>query len=191
MRTVVSVPGSIRDAMRGRTWHEDPRCPPFDELRLVRPRFVDFEGVIRTGELVTAATIADEVAEILDELLRLRFPIRRMERVDRFEGSDDASMEADNCSCFNFRTIPGSPILSHHALGLAVDVNPRENPMILRGVVHPPSALPFVDRASPRPGMFLAGGAPTEAFLRRGWEWGGDWPDLRDYHHFSRRRRGT
>lgn len=82
-------------------------------------------------------------------------------------------------------------VVSHHALGLAIDINPRENPMILRGVVHPPSALPYVDRAHVRPGMIVPGSVVHDTFLALGWHWGGAWGDLPDYHHFSRWPRGA
>src|SRR5262245_24225805 len=50
-----------------------------------------------------------------------------------YRGSDDASMAADNTSAFNCRRAVGSATgsWSMHAYGLAVDVNPRENPYLL------------------------------------------------------------
>ena len=38
------------------------------------------------------------------------------------------SMSADNTSAFNFRVIAGTTLLSQHALGRAIDINPVENP---------------------------------------------------------------
>lgn len=193
MASILPIPARIRDEMRGRSWRDDPRCPPFDSLRLLVVPYLDFDGVAREGESIVAASVADEVVAIFEGLHRLRFPIRRVDRIDLFEGDDDASMEADNCSAFNFRSIPGTNQLSHHGLGVAIDVNPRENPMIVRGVVHPPSARDFVDRTIERPGMILADGPVVALFRSYGWHWGGDWDDLPDYHHFSKlpRRAGT
>lgn len=178
--------------MRGRGFDgDDPRCPSIDALRLLALPYVGFDGETHAGELVVAAAIADEVVSIFATLFAARFPIASMRPIDAFDGDDDASMAADNTSCFNFRTTPGSSTLSHHALGLAIDINPRENPMILCGVVHPASAVPFVDRGDVRPGMIVPRGVVHEAFLRAGWHWGGVWTDLPDYHHFSRLARGA
>ena len=170
---------------------DDPRCPPLDALRVLTLPYVGFDDIVHAGELVVARVIADEVVGIFAELFAARFPIASMRPIEAFDGDDDASMAADNTSCFNFRTIPGADTLSHHALGLAIDINPRENPMILRGVVHPASAAPYVDRAHVRPGMIVPGGVVLETFLALGWHWGGTWSDLPDYHHFSRLPRGA
>lgn len=177
--------------MRGRVWHDDLRCPPFDALRVLELPYVGFDGVTHVGELCVAADVAEEVVAIFATLFAHRFPIRKMVPIEAYDGDDDASMADDNCSGFNFRTIPGSAALSHHALGLAIDVNPAENPMIVRGVVHPPRASPYVDRGDVRPGMIVPGGVALEAFRRAGWHWGGEWRDMPDYHHFSRRPRGA
>ena len=87
---------------------------------------------------------------------------------DAFDGDDDASMAANNSSSFNFRAIAGSDVLSHHAHGVAIDVNPRLNPMILRGVVHPPSGAAYLDRADVRPGMIVRPGPVVAAFEAEG-----------------------
>lgn len=191
MARVLPISDAIAQEMRGASWRDDPRCPPLDELRLLVLPFRDFDGEDRTGELIVAAEVAVELADIFVALHAQGFPIRRMDRIDVFGGDDDASMEADNTSAFNFRTIPGSTVLSHHALGLAVDINPRENPMIVDGVVHPPSAAPYVDRSRVRDGMIVANGPVVALFRARGWDWGGDWEDLPDHHHFSKRPRRT
>jgi len=191
VRRVGDIPESVANEMRGRSWRDDPRCPPFERLRLLNLPFFGFDGQEQAGEMVVAAEIADEVVAIFESLAARSFPIRSMRRIDSFDGDDDASMEADNSSAFNFRVIPGSASLSHHALGLAVDINPRENPMIVHGVVHPPSARDFLDRSKSRPGMITADSEVVALFRDHGWYWGGDWSDMPDYHHFSKRIRGA
>ncbi|MBC7172937.1 MAG: M15 family metallopeptidase, partial [Polyangiaceae bacterium] len=144
--------------MRGRSWHDDPRCPPFDSLRLVRIAHYGFDGLVHEGELVVASFIAEETARIFGRLFGARFPIERMTPVDAFDGDDDASMAANNTSAFNFREILGKRGLSHHAYGVAIDLNPRLNPMLVDGAVHPPSGAEFLDREDVRPGMIVRPG---------------------------------
>ena len=72
-----------------------------------------------------------------------------------------------------------------HAYGLAIDVNPVENPYVLGGRVQPPSGRAYLDRARRRPGMAYDGGVLVRAFASRGWKWGGRWRNSRDYQHFS------
>ncbi|MDU6249150.1 MAG: M15 family metallopeptidase [Paeniclostridium sordellii] len=34
--------------------------------------------------------------------------------------------------------------------------------------------------------MIKKGDACYEAFIKRGWTWGGDWKSLKDYQHFEK-----
>jgi hypothetical protein len=106
--------------------------------------------------------------------------------VSRYRGSDDASMAADNTSAFNCRAAVGSSgRWSMHAYGLAIDVNPVENPYVLGARVLPPAGRRYLDRTRPRRGMAVEGGVLVEAFEAVGWRWGGRWTNSRDYQHFS------
>ncbi|MDQ1727814.1 MAG: hypothetical protein QOK14_1859, partial [Frankiaceae bacterium] len=73
---------------------------------------------------------------------------------------------------------------SMHAYGLAIDINPVENPYIEGGRVIPPAGSAFVNRSRVRPGMALRGTTVVAAFATRGWKWGGTWSSP-DYQHFS------
>ena len=120
-------------------------------------------------------------------LYSARFPIRRVEPVDAFKGSDDKSMAADNTSAFNCRYAfaPGPKRWSVHAYGEAIDVNTVENPYIEGGVVHPSAGRRFLDRANVRRGMAVPNGILVRTFLSVGWKWGGRWTSSPDYQHFS------
>ncbi len=174
--------------MQGVSWQNDARCPPFAALRLITVAHHDFAGGVRQGELVAAATVADELVQIFAELWDAQFAIERMELVDAFAADDDAAMAANNTSAFNFRCIAGTQILSQHAFGLAIDINPLLNPMIVGEAIHPPAGAAFLDRDDVRPGMITRGGPVQRAFAARGWQWGGDWSPMKDYHHFAKPR---
>jgi hypothetical protein len=102
-----------------------------------------------------------------------------MRLIDAYGASDDRSMAADNTSAFNCRRAAGSTSWSMHAYGRAIDINPRENPMILGGKTYPPNA-----KRSGR-GVIRADSVVVRAFTRVGWVWGGRWTSPRDYQHFS------
>ena len=178
------IPPELRDRMEGVSWRPDPRCPPFDSLRLLTVSHWDFAGHVGTGQLVVAADLADDLLAIFQRLFEMEFPIERMEPVDAFGGDDNASMAANNTSAFNFRNVAGTDVLSHHALGVAIDINPLLNPMVIGGDVHPPSGAPYVERAPVRPGMIVRPGPVVDLFAAHGWDWGGDWSHMKDYHHF-------
>lgn len=175
--------------MTGASWHAHPACPPPAALALVRMNHWGFDGRVHQGEIVCAAGIAGEVIEIFGRIFAARFPIARMTRIDAFGGDDDASMNANNCSGFNFRVIAGTDRLSQHAFGEAIDINPVQNPWLRNGRILPAAGSEYLDRTNVRPGMIVRPGPVTDAFDALGWDWGGDWNDYKDYHHFSRHGR--
>lgn len=183
---IVPITADVQAEMRGRSWHEAPDCPRVEDLRLLRLDYFDFAGAVHTGELVVAASIAQETCAIFARLFEARFPLTSMLRIDVFDGDDARSMAANNTSAFNFRRIAGTKLLSHHALGLAIDINPVQNPWLRGARVDPPEGKAFLDREDVRPGMIVRPGPAIQAFEAYGWSWGGDFADMHDYHHFSK-----
>lgn len=73
-----------------------------------------------------------------------------------------------------------------HAYGLAVDLNPCENPYVESdGSVAHPHCRRYVDRNAGAKGMLHDGGVVVRAFAAIGWGWGGNWSGAVDYQHFS------
>ena len=177
------VPAAVRARMEGVSWYGgDPRCPRWDDLAYVQLDHVTFEGTAR-GELVVAAALAGRAVALFRRLWQLGFPIRQLRLVDDFGASDDASMDADNSSAFNFRVVAGTDVLSQHALGRAIDINPLENPWRRPDRILPAAGAAFADRRAIRPGMIVRPGPVVAALDELGWEWGGDWRHAFDDHH--------
>ena len=175
---------SMRARMTGVSWR--PGCPvSLDQLRLLRVGYWGFDGAAHRGELVVDKSAASALSRAFGQLFAARFPIRQMRVVDDFGGDDERSMLADNTSAFNCRQVPGSAVWSQHAYGLAVDVNPFENPEVRGDAVDPPTAAAWADRTRTSPAMISHGDAVWQAFGEIGWPWGGDWRSLKDYQHFS------
>ena len=177
---------SVRPADIRFSWR--PGCPvPPRELRRVHLSYWGFDGRRHVGTLVVHRRVSRDVVRVFRRLYAVRFPIRRMVPIAAYRGNDDASMAADNTSGFNCRRVAGSPTRSWsmHAYGLAVDVNPVENPYVLGGRARPPAGRRYVDRTPYRPGMAVAGGVLVKAFASAGWKWGGRWGGSPDYQHFS------
>lgn len=171
--------------MHGASWQDDPRCPARDALAVVRFRHVTMDGATADGTVVVARALAPEAVALFGRLHAIGFPLARAEPVEVHGGDDDRSMAADNTSAFNFRVVAGTTVLSQHALGLAIDLNPVENPMIWPGGARfvPPGGADFLDRRRVRPGMIVRPGPVTAILDELGWEWGGDWRHVADLHH--------
>lgn len=169
--------------MTGVSWHRG--CPVgLGGLRLVASTYWGFDRMPHNGRLVINRSAAPRVVHALRTLYRHRYPIRRMRLVDAYGADDHRSMDADNTSAFNCRFVNGTSTWSMHAYGLAIDINPIENPHVSGGFVSPPAGAPFADRPHRR-GVIGAGGAGVRAFAAIGWPWLGRAGSTRDYQHFS------
>ncbi len=176
---------SVTEGRLGASYRQG--CPVGPEaLSLLRLAYVGFDGMPATGELIVATEIVGDVVEIFAELYAQRFPIRSMATIEAFGADDDASMAADNTSAFNCRPVTGGQGWSLHSYGVAIDVNPRENPYVSGDLVLPPEGRDHLDRDSPAPGMIRAGDPVLSAFTAHGFTWGGSWTDPVDYQHFER-----
>jgi hypothetical protein len=171
----------------GRSWHSGCPVGPA-RLRTVHVSFVGFDGRAHAGAIVVHRDATDAVTTVFRRLYDARFPIRRMEPIARYGGSDRRSMAADNTSAFNCRyaSAPGPKRWSAHAFGQAIDVNTIENPYVQGSYVSPAAGRAYLDRSRYRMGMAVAGGALVRAFASVGWLWGGRWAGTPDYQHFSR-----
>jgi hypothetical protein len=160
-------------------------CPvPPSGLRRLTVSYWGFDGKRRVGAIVVRATAARPVLSVFRKLYGARFPIRRLRLIEAYGGSDDASMAADNTSGFNCRRVSGTRQWSQHAYGLAIDINPVENPYVDGTRVRPSAGRAYLDRSRRRRGMVVAGDVVVRAFAAIGWRWGGHWSPP-DYQHFS------
>ena len=159
---------------------------PLADLRLLSVSHWGFDGAPRQGEVVVAASVADDIVGVFRTLFDARFPIESIRLIDEFGGDDDRSMAANNTSAFNCRAATGSTRWSEHAYGTALDINPIQNPYVTSsGRVLPPEGAAHTNRDSATTGLITADGPVVAAFRDIGWGWGGDWSSGKDYQHFS------
>src|SRR5262249_22791624 len=113
------------------------------------------------------------------------FPIERMRISSAPTLNAPPTGDTNTTESFACRPVRGSTAWSQHAYGLAVDVNPFQNPYQKGQVVLPELATAYLDRTPARPGMIEPGGPVVQAFAAVGWKWGGNYRSLKDYMHFS------
>ena len=175
---------ALERRITGVSWHRG--CPVgLGRLRYLRIAYRGFDGRVHSGEMIANRSAVGPLKQVFAGLYGDHFPLRRMRLVDDYGGSDYRSIEADNTSAFNCRRATGQTRWSQHAYGLAVDVNPIENPYVANGRTTHPASRPYLRRSRHRRGMAFAGGVLVRAFDRAGWGWGGRWSDPTDYQHFS------
>ncbi|HAM16000.1 MAG TPA: hypothetical protein DCP91_09135 [Eggerthellaceae bacterium] len=160
---------------------------PREDLRYIRVLHATAEGQTCIGELVMNVQVAQVVCDIFRQLYDVRYPIHKMHLVDDYAADDDASMEDDNTSAFNYRLIAGTDRMSNHAYGMAIDINPFYNPYCIpsQDYVSPTAAYAYGNRAGSWPYKIEEGDLCHRLFLEAGFEWGGYWDVTKDYQHFE------
>lgn len=182
--SVSSLPDTLRRQMTGSSWRSG--CPvPLSDLRLLEIVHRGFDGRDRVGLLVLHRDVVADVRSALAAAYQADLRIERMRLIDRYGADDDRSMADNNSSAFNCRRTTGSSSWSEHAYGRAIDLNPVQNPYVRGSTVLPPAGSAYTDRSHVRRGMLTRDGATVQAFLDRGWGWGGDWSSVKDYQHLS------
>lgn len=185
------LPEYIKEKMIGVSYRDNPDIS-LEDLRYVRIIHYDFQGQIQEGELVVNQKIAYAVMRVFYQLYKWEYPIESVRLVDDYEGDDEQSMEANNSSAFNYRTVEGRTELSKHALGMAVDINPKMNPYVRNDEYFPKNATEYLERDPEkctgihRDKMIHKNDMAYKIFKRNGFSWGGDWTNSKDYQHFER-----
>lgn len=163
---------------------------PIEQLRYLKVLHYDIHGKIHLGELICHQDISQDLLEIFSELYDARYPIERMVLIDDFNAEDEASMQANNTSCFNFRKIAGSRTLSKHSTGHAVDINPLYNPYMKvrngKTIFQPKTAKKYLERSETFPYKINKGDLCYRLFKKHGFKWGGDWKSVKDFQHFEK-----
>jgi D-alanyl-D-alanine carboxypeptidase-like protein len=165
-----------------------------ERLSLVRFSYLGFDGADHDdGEIMVMDAAAESVLRIFAKLREIRFPIAKAKLINAYEGSDDASIADDNTAAFNSRNVAGTNSLSLHAYGLAIDLNPLENPYVQHSgeklIFSPPAGARFTNRFKGQPDEQLRRGlaeAAIDVFADEGFViWGGTWKTSIDYQHFQ------
>ena len=170
-------------------------CTPdvLQSQRLVTVQYYNFDGVECFGQLVVHESVVDEVKQIFEHIHAIRFPIAKVVPIadTSYMWDDDLSCDDNNTSAFNYRRIAQSTRLSNHSFGLAIDINPMQNPFIKfdsngEEILRCPKLATYI---TDTPGTLLPEGDIVLLFKKFGWKWGGDWTPKDgpvDYQHFEK-----
>ena len=191
-----------KEAMNGKSYIENPDIS-YDDLRYIKVLHYNFRHQIQVGELVVNQAIAEDCRQIFMELFQEEYEIHSMYLIDRYYEKDQArngeqvdisSINDDNTSAFHYRKIAGTEVLSNHAYGMAIDINPLENPYVKETDLQQTVASPYKDynsykdRTAQRAHMISKDDACYRIFKAHGFQWGGEWNGNKDYQHFEKDR---
>jgi|TARA_B110000503_G_C6982948_1_gene344023 hypothetical protein len=189
-----------QEMIRNSFWFEG--CPvSLDRLMLLKISYIDFDGNEQhDGEMIIFDVLADHVLSIFYTLYLNKFPIDKIKLLADYNGDDERSMEDNNSSAFNYRVVKDSNLFSIHAYGMAIDINPKQNPCLMTEYeankisvpVYPARGMEYINRNNLRPGMvenILVNDSEikvVDLFKEHGFSvWGGNWNFPVDWHHFQ------
>jgi hypothetical protein len=165
-----------------------------DRLRLIKVEYLGFDNSVHTdGRIMVLDIVAPYVSNIFRDLSQNGIKIEKINTMNKYDGDDEASMSDNNSSSFNDRSISGGGHLSLHAYGLAIDINPIQNPYLKRNSdtfrISPKKGASYINRSERRPGKAKRPGMAEDMidiFANQGFLiWGGYWDDPIDYQHFQ------
>ena len=132
-------------------------------------------------------TLKEDVIHLFRFMRNQRFPIESAIPIRFDKPNDGTSMDTlNNSYSFHYRRIStsGNGSRSVHSYGMAIDINPYNNPAVLaNGKVIPQGGT--YDRDIP--GTRADTSPVVKEFIRLGWTWGGNWTSLKDYMHFEKK----
>ncbi|WIV10430.1 M15 family metallopeptidase [Proteiniborus sp. MB09-C3] len=176
----------ITEKIVGVSWRENTPVK-LDELSYIKVTYWGFDDNECMGEMVVHKKLAQEVIDIFKELYDKKFPIGKIRLIDDYDANDELSMADNNTSAFCSREVTGKKeVFSNHSYGIAIDINPIQNPYVKGDIVLPEEGSMYLDRGNVRKGMITRDDTCYNAFKSRGWTWGGEWNGLKDYQHFEK-----
>ena len=186
---ILDISDEIFSRIKGKSYKKD--CDiPLKDLKYLRLSYYGFDGEVHVGEMIVNTLISEDTLLVFKELYEAKYPIEGMELVDEYDADDNASMEANNSSAFNFRFIDGTSTYSNHAKGYAIDINPLYNPYVRerngKEEVLPAIAKPYSNRLEDCEYYIKKDDICYQIFTKYGFSWGGDWNGKKDYQHFEK-----
>ncbi len=155
-----------------------------DSLSLIDVFYYSFDNKLHKGQLIVSSAYKTEIIEIFQIIRDTKFPVEKAIPIVKYDWSDDKSMEDNNSSSFNYRFIANTTRLSLHSYGKAVDINPRQNPVVYENEKISPDGAKYNPKM---PGTFSKDSRIVKEFEKRGWRWGGSFESFKDYHHFDKK----
>lgn len=153
-----------------------------DQLELFDVIYLSTDGKIHKGQILSNKKIATDIREMFDFMLKEGFVVEKAIPIVYYDWSDSLSMDDNNTYSFCYRNAS----YSKHAQGMAIDINPRFNPLRWKKVnrSNQPEGAVLDTTVN---GTFFPKHAVVEEFKRKGYKWGHVFSKYYDDHHFEKR----
>ena len=153
-----------------------------DQLILFDVIYLSTDGKIHRGQILSNKEIASDIAYLFRFMLDEGFVVEKVIPAVRYNWNDTLSMADNNSYSFCYRNIS----YSRHATGMAIDINPRFNPLRWKKGGQPNFPAGAVQDTTVN-GTLYPGHPVVKEFLKREFRWGHTFSKFYDDHHFEKR----
>jgi hypothetical protein len=159
------------------------KAPPdiIHQLELFDVIYLSTDGKIHRGQILSNRKIAADLRELFEYMLREGFVIEKAVPIVKYNWNDSLSMDDNNSYSFCYRNIS----YSKHATGMAIDINPRFNPVQWKKINRPNQPEGAVLDTTVN-GTLYPGHPVVKEFRKNGFRWGYAFSKYWDYHHFEK-----
>ena len=153
-----------------------------DELELIDVTYISTDSKLHKGQILTNKRLVADIKEIFEVMLQQEFVIERAIPIVAYNWSDSISMANNNTYSFCYRDTS----YSLHAKGVAIDINPRFNPLRWKIENRPNQPLGAVLDTTVN-GTLHPNHPIVKEFSKRGFRWGHYFSKYWDDHHFDKK----
>ncbi|HMM18373.1 MAG: M15 family metallopeptidase [Petrimonas sp.] len=153
-----------------------------DELILMDVLYKSTDQRLHQGQILTNKKIENDIRDIFVFMLENDFVIEKAIPIVYYSWDDSLSMDDNNTYSFCYRNVS----YSKHARGMAIDINPRFNPLRWKNTDRPNQPEGAVPDTTVN-GTLYPGHKVVEEFRRLGFRWGHTFSKYYDDHHFEKR----
>lgn len=175
--TIIDSDYSFEEAIAGSNAPEEI----IEQLELIDVVYISTDGKIHKGQILTNRLIAEDIREIFSFMLNESFVIEKAVPITRYNWSDSLSMEENNSYSFCYRNMS----YSKHAYGMAIDINPRFNPLRWK-IEDKPNQPVGAELDTTVNGTLFPGHPVVDQFKKLGFRWGHSFTKYYDDHHFEK-----
>lgn len=153
------------------------------ELTLINVLYRSTDDRIHRGQIMTNKAIEDEIKQMFRFMLDKEFVIAKVIPMVKYNWNDSLSMDDNNTSSFCYRNVS----YSKHATGMAIDINPRFNPLRWKNSDKPnqPNGATLDTTIN---GTLYPSHPVVKEFRRLGFRWGHTFSKYYDDHHFEKNK---
>ncbi|MDR1026094.1 MAG: M15 family metallopeptidase [Lactobacillus sp.] len=166
---------SFDEAIKGSSAPKDV----IDQMVLVDVRYYGVDSRVHHGQIMANKKIENDIKVIFYKFLEYKFVVEKCVPMSFYSWDEEKAMQDNNTYSFCY----GKNKDDKNNLGLALDINPRFNPLIKEdGLLQPKNGDYNVERS----GTFAVNSNVVKFIEALGFVWGRGDKDVDDMHHFEK-----